>query len=84
MYKKDDSAKVKNVGSVNVLLIVSKNFEWLMQEEIREYINQFPSPFTFGYKTPFSTQTTLVWLIDKCKHQLDKNGFVGTIKHLIV
>ena len=55
-----------------------------MQEEIREYINQFPSPFTFGYKTPFSTQTTLVWLIDKCKHQHDKNGFVGTIKHLIV
>ena len=58
MYKKDDSAKVKNVGSVNVLLIVSKNFEWLMQEEISEYINQFPSSFTYGYKTPFSTQTT--------------------------
>lgn len=84
MYKKDDSTKVKNVGSVNVLLIVSKNFEWLMQEEISEYINQLPAPFTYGYKKLFSTQTTLFWLIEKCKHQLYKNGSVGAIKHLIV
>ena len=50
-----------------------------MQIQISEYINHFLSPFLFGYRKGFDTQTTLVWLIEKWKHQLDKNGFAGAI-----
>ena len=46
---KDDSTKVKNYRPVNVLPTVSKIFERLMQKKLSEYINQFLSPFLYGY-----------------------------------
>ena len=36
------------------------------------------SPF-LCYKNRFSTQIILIWLIEKWKHQLDKNDFVGAM-----
>ena len=50
-----------------------------MQKQMSEYINQFSSPFFCGYRKGFSTQTPLVCLIEKWKHQLDKNGSAGTV-----
>ena len=50
-----------------------------MQREISEYINQFLSLFLCGYRKGFSTQPSLVWLIEKWKHQLDKNGFTPAV-----
>ena len=35
--------------------------------------------FLCDYRKGFSTQTALVWLIEKWKHQLNKNGFAGAI-----
>ena len=37
------------------------------------------SPFLCGYKEGFSNQTALVWLIEKSKHQLHKNGLKGAV-----
>ena len=79
VYKKEDSTKVKNYRPFSVLPTVSKVFKQLMQKQISEYINQFLSPFLCGYRKGFSTKTALVWLIEKWKHQLDKNGFAGAI-----
>ena len=70
---------MKNYRPVSALPTVSKIFEQLMQKQISEYINQFLSPFLCGYRKGFSTQTALVWLIKKWKHQLDKNGFASAI-----
>ena len=70
---------MKNYRPVSALPTVSKIFEQLMQKQISEYINQFLSPFLCDYRKGFSTQTALVWLIKKWKHQLDKNGFAGAI-----
>ena len=50
-----------------------------MPKQISEYINQILSPFLCGYRKRLSTQTALVWLIEKWKHQLEKNGFTGII-----
>ena len=36
-----------------------------MQKPLSEYINQFFPPFLFCYRKRFSTQTALVWLIEK-------------------
>ena len=65
MYKKEDSKKVKNYRPVSVLPTVSKIFERLMQKQISEYINQFLTSFLCGYRKGFSSQTALVWLIEK-------------------
>ena len=35
--------------------------------------------FFCDYRKGFSTQTALVWLIEKWKHQLNKNGFAGAM-----
>ena len=37
------------------------------------------SSFFCGYRKGFSTQIALVWLIEKWKHELDKNDFSGSI-----
>ena len=70
---------MKNYRPVSVLTTVSKIFERLMQKQISEYMNQFLSPFLCGNRKGFNTQTVLVWLIEKWKYQLDKNGFAGAI-----
>ena len=75
MFKKEDSTKVKNYRPVRVLPTVSKIFEGL----ISKYINKFLPPFLWGYRKGFSTQTSLVWSIEKWKHQLDQIGFAGAI-----
>ena len=49
-----------------------------MQKQKREYIKQFLSHFPCGYRKGFSTQTALVWLIEKWKH-LVNNGFIDAI-----
>ena len=79
MYKKEESTKVKNYRPVSILPTVSKIFERLMQKQISEYIKQFLSPFLCVYKKEFRIRTALVWLIEKRKHQLDKNGFASAI-----
>ena len=79
VYKKEDSTKVINYRPVSVLPTVSKIFEQWMQKQLSEYINQFLPLFLCGYRKGFSTQTASVWLIEKWKHQFDKNGFVGAV-----
>ena len=65
--------------TVSVSPTTSKIFERLMQKQIIKNIRQFLSPFPYGYRKEFSTQTTLVRLIEEWKHQLDKYGFAGTV-----
>ena len=74
VYNKEDSTKAKNYRPVSVLPTVSKIFERLMQKQISEYINHFPSSFLCGNRKRFSTQPALVWLIEKWE-QLDKKRF---------
>ena len=51
----------------------------MMQKLTSEYVNQFLSPFPCGHRKGFSAGTTLAWLIEKWKHQLDKNGLTGAM-----
>ena len=79
VYKKDNSTKIKNDRPVFVLLAVSKIFKQQIQKQTYQYIKQFLYLFLCGYRKGFSTQTALVWLIEKGKHQLGKNGFAGAL-----
>ena len=70
---------MKYYRPVSVLPRVSKIFERLIQNQISEYINQILSSFLCCYRKGFSAQTALVWLMEKLKHQLDKNDFTGAV-----
>ena len=64
---------------MSVLPTVTKIFERLMQTQLNEHINQFLSPFLCGYRTGFSTQTVLLWLIERWKIMLYNKGYAGTV-----
>ena len=40
-----------------------------MQKQINEYVDQFLHPYICGYGKGYSTQNSLVSLIEKWKHQ---------------
>ena len=48
-----------------------------MKKEIIDYINEYLSPMLCGYSKCFSEQTSLHYLIEKCKLMLDKKGYEG-------
>ena len=55
----------------------SKIFERQMLKQIFDYINQYLSPLVYEYRKGFSTQTTFLYLIEKWRFMLDKNGHAG-------
>ena len=78
-FKKDVPKKAKNYRPVSALPVVSTVCERIMQKRISEYINQFLSPYLFGYGQGFSTQQALVSLTEKWTAILFKNGYAGAV-----
>ena len=79
VFKKKDKTFVENDKPVSVLPTVSKISEIIMQKQISDYIGQFLSPFLCGYRKYFSTQYSLLTLIERWKFCLDKQGFAGAL-----
>ena len=50
-----------------------------MQKQISGYINNYLSPYLCGYGKGFSSQQTLMPLIENWKRALDKKGFGGDV-----
>ena len=71
IYKNDDPNKSKNYRTVSVLPVVSKVFEKIMHDQISQYVNSFLTPYLCGYGKGFSTQQSLLSLIEICKIVLD-------------
>ena len=67
ILKKDDSMLAENYRPVIVLPCVSKIFERIMQKQLFQYIEKILSPFLYGYRKAFSTQTALLGLAEKRK-----------------
>ena len=78
-FKKDDKLQAKNYRPVSVLPSVSKLFERVMQKQISSFIDPFLSPFLSGYRKGFSTQTSLMSLLEKWKMCLDNRGYSAAI-----
>ena len=79
IFKKKDKTFVENYRPVSALPKVSTMFERIMQKHISDYIEKFVSPFLCGYRKGFSTQYTLLALIERWKFCLDKQGFAGAL-----
>ena len=63
VFKKKDPIKKENYRPVNILSVISKISEKLMQKQIIGYMESFLSPYLFGYKRYFDTQQALLALI---------------------
>ena len=64
VYKKNGSLDKTNYRPVNVLLIVSKIFERIMQKQINDIIISFLSPYLCGYRKGFNTQHALLTFVE--------------------
>ena len=65
--KKENASLSKNYRLVNVLLVVSKFFERIMQKQILEYIDKHLSSHLCEYRKWCSTQTAVMSMLEKSK-----------------
>ena len=77
--KKYDPVKTKNCRPVSVLPVVSKIFERLLHKQMSLNVDRFMSPYLCSYWKGFSTQQTLISLLEKWKIVLDRKGFAVAI-----
>ena len=76
IFKKKDKFFVENYRPASILPTVSKIFEWMMPKQVTDYIGHFLSPFLCRYRKGFSTQYTLLSLIERWRLFLDKRALL--------
>ena len=79
VFKKENPLKSKNYRPVSVLPVVSKILERIMHKPMSLHVDNFLSPYLYGYRKGFSTQQALLSLIEKWKNILDKKGYGGAV-----
>ena len=79
VLKKEDASLLKNYRPVSVLQVVSKIYERIMQKQILEYIDKHLSPHLCGYRKGYSTQTALMFMLEKWKLSIDNKDIAGGV-----
>ena len=79
IHKKNEKTAMKNYRPVSVIPIVSKLFERIMYDQIIVYINEFLSPYLFGYRKGHSTEQCLTVMLEIWRKALDEDNSAGGI-----
>ena len=79
IYKAKEKNLLKNYRPVSLIPIVSKLFERNMFDQISSNIENFLSPYLFGYKKGQSTEQCLIIMIEAWKKAINNKGAVGAI-----
>ena len=74
VFKESNPLNKENYRPVSVLLIISKVFEKLIQNQINLHIKSFLSPYLCGYRKGFNSQLALISLIERWRKSLDNKG----------
>ena len=78
-HKGEERTLEKNYRPVCNLLILSKLYEGEMNEQISNHMNDYLSPFIFGYTKMSGPQYCLVTMIKMWKKALDERKVAGAI-----
>ena len=78
-YKKDDTTNKENYRPVSILPSVSKIFERNMFDQISGYIEKYLSPYLCGFRKGYSTQHSLIIMLEKWRKALDKGKLAGAL-----
>ena len=79
IHKKEERTLLKNYRPVSLIPTVSKLFERYMYNQITLYINEYLSPYLFGYRTGHSTEQCLTVMLEEWKKALDEKNSAGGI-----
>ena len=72
IYKKDDPFDKNNYRPISILPVLSKPFERCLYDQIYEYIDTVLSKAQCGFRIDFSTQYSLIAMIEKWRKNVDK------------
>ena len=79
IHKTDEKNIMKNYRPVSLLPIVSKLFEKMMYKQISSYVDNFLSPYLFGFRKGHSTEQCLIKMLETWKKAIDERKFAGAI-----
>ena len=79
VYIKPDTSDKANYRPLNVLPLLSKVFEKIINDQLYDYLGNFLSELLCDFRNPHSTQHALFRLIQKRKAELDSGGYVAII-----
>ena len=79
IFKKDVKLTKENYRPVSILAALSKILEKLMLYQISDYMREKLSIYLCGFRKGMSAQNCLVFLIEKWRKSLDKNGKCGVL-----
>ena len=79
LHKKEEKTLTKNYRPVSLIPVVSKLYERNMYNQIQDYIQNYLSPYLFGFRKGHSTEQCLVIMLEEWKKALDKKGSAGAI-----
>ena len=72
VYKKDDPVGKTKYRPISILPILSKPFQRCLYDQIYEYIDTVLSKVQCGFRKSFSTQYSLIAMIEKWRKNMDK------------
>ena len=75
LHKGEERTAKKNYRGVSILPVLSKVFGRELNEQIYEFIDQFLSPFLFGYHRRYGTQNCLL-MIERWKKARDTGNML--------
>ena len=78
-HKQDETTLKSNYRPVSILPTVSKIFERILNDQAYTYMNKHLSPYLCGFRKGFSTQYSLIVMLEKWKLALDNNGIAGAL-----
>ena len=78
-FKDDDRTAEKNYRPVSNLLILSKLYEGNMSDQMKQYMEDYISPYIFGYRKSHGPQPCLLNMIEMWRKGLDEGKVAGAI-----
>ena len=79
VFKKGDRSKCENYRPISILPTISKIFERILFDQISSFFQDKFSKFLCGFRKGYSTQTSLIRLLQRWQHCLDQKGVIGTV-----
>ena len=79
VHKEDEPTDKENYKPVSILPLLSKTFERLICDQLKEYLGQYLNSLLCGFRKDHSTQHTLFRLLKKLQNELDTSGFGRTM-----
>jgi len=79
VYKKKDKLNKDNYRSINLLPIISKIFEKVLNSQLTNYANTFYSPHLSGFRKKHGCNDILTLMVENWRRAQDNNKIVGIL-----